>query len=180
MRRGHFATYELLTRTFADDPRVQIIWDRRMGERRQTAGGPAMRSRRRGSDRRRMPPSQWGQLNYMFAPEAVHQRPAATVTIQFDRAPALTSIRRSRLRNHTILTDGALSLCARGLGVRTGDVYGVGRQCVRRRAPSKKNGLGAGHRRWRRARHRIGARVLADRRISSKLPTASRTARSSR
>jgi hypothetical protein len=70
VRRGHFATFELLTRTFADDPSVQIIWDRRMGERRQSAGGPGHGDRRRGSDRRRTPPSQWGQLHYMFAPEA--------------------------------------------------------------------------------------------------------------
>jgi hypothetical protein len=70
VRRGHFATFELLTRTFSDDPGVRIIWDRRMGERRQSAGGRGDAERRRGSDRRRVPPSQWGQLNYMFAPEA--------------------------------------------------------------------------------------------------------------
>jgi len=69
VRRGHFATFELLTRTFADDPSVQIIWDRRIGERRQSAADAASRNRRR-SDRRRMPPSQWGQMNYMIATEA--------------------------------------------------------------------------------------------------------------
>jgi hypothetical protein len=69
VRRGHFATFELLTRTFADDPSVQIIWDRRIGERRQAVGGLGVSDRRR-SDRRRMPPSQWGQLNYMIAGEA--------------------------------------------------------------------------------------------------------------
>jgi hypothetical protein len=69
VRRGHFATYELLTRTFADDPSVQIIWDRRMSERRQAVGGPGISDRRR-SDRRRTPPTQWGQLNYMIAGEA--------------------------------------------------------------------------------------------------------------
>jgi hypothetical protein len=66
VRRGHFATFELLTRTFADDPGVQIIWDRRIGERRQAVEGPGSRNRRR-SDRRRLPPTQWGQLNYMIA-----------------------------------------------------------------------------------------------------------------
>ncbi len=69
VRRGHFATFELLTRTFADDPTVQIIWDRRLGERRQSAGDAAPRNRRR-CDRRRVPPSQWGQMNYMIATEA--------------------------------------------------------------------------------------------------------------
>jgi hypothetical protein len=69
VRRGHFATFELLTRTFADDPSVQIIWDRRIGERRQSAGDGVHGNRRR-SDRRRVPPLQWGQMNYMIATEA--------------------------------------------------------------------------------------------------------------
>ena len=69
VRRGHFATFELLTRTFAGDPDVQIIWDRRMGERRKSADGPGQPDRRGGKDRRRVPPTQWSQLNYMFAQE---------------------------------------------------------------------------------------------------------------
>ena len=69
MRRGHFATFELLTRTFADDPSVQIIWDRRMTERRQSRNGVENADRRR-SDRRRVPPMQWGQMNYIIAIEA--------------------------------------------------------------------------------------------------------------
>jgi hypothetical protein len=68
VRRGHFATFELLTRTFADDPSVQIMWDRRMGERRQN-GDRRPESERRRSDRRRTPPKQWVQLNYMIAGE---------------------------------------------------------------------------------------------------------------
>jgi hypothetical protein len=66
VRRGHFATFELLTRTFADDLSVQIIWDRRVGERRQSAGRQGTSERRR-TDRRRVPPAQWGQMNYMIA-----------------------------------------------------------------------------------------------------------------
>jgi hypothetical protein len=69
VRRGHFATFELLIRTFSDDPGVQIIWDRRMGERRQSIDGRGPADRRRGSDRRRVPPSQWAQMHYMFASE---------------------------------------------------------------------------------------------------------------
>ena len=68
VRRGHFATFELLTRTFSGDPSVQIIWDRRMGERRRSTEGPGSRERR-SAERRRVPPSQWGQLNYMIAQE---------------------------------------------------------------------------------------------------------------
>lgn len=70
VRRGHFATFELLTRTFTDDSGVQIMWDRRMGERRQAARGSGNGERRATSDRRRLPPSQWGQLNYMVAGDA--------------------------------------------------------------------------------------------------------------
>jgi hypothetical protein len=66
VRRGHFATFELLTRTFADDPSVRIIWDRRLGERRRTTDGVGDADRRR-ADRRRQPPAQWRQLNYMIA-----------------------------------------------------------------------------------------------------------------
>lgn len=69
VRRGHFATFELLTRTFSGDPSVQIIWDRRMGERRRSTEGPGDGERRRSADRRREPPVQWGQLNYMIASE---------------------------------------------------------------------------------------------------------------
>ena len=67
VRRGHFATFELLTRTFVGDPTVQIIWDRRMGERRRSTEGPGGVERRTSTDRRRVPPPQWGQLNYMVA-----------------------------------------------------------------------------------------------------------------
>jgi hypothetical protein len=71
VRRGHFATFELLTRTFADDPSVQIIWDRRMGERRKN-GDRRLDGERRQSDRRKAPPKQWTQLNYMIAAEIRH------------------------------------------------------------------------------------------------------------
>ena len=67
VRRGHFATFELLSRTFSDDPSVQIVWDRRRGERRQSAARAGDGERRRSSDRRRVPPMQWGQLNYLAA-----------------------------------------------------------------------------------------------------------------
>ena len=72
VRRGHFATFELLTRTFAGDPSVRIIWDRRMGERRRSAEGRGDSERRTTADRRRIPPLQWGQINYMVAEERSH------------------------------------------------------------------------------------------------------------
>jgi len=69
VRRGHFATFELLTRTFADDPGVQIIWDRRTSERRRSAEGIAASDRRR-SDRRGVAPTEWERMNYLIAREA--------------------------------------------------------------------------------------------------------------
>jgi hypothetical protein len=74
VRRGHFATFELLTRTFAGDPSVQIMWDRRMGERRQAMGERRQategcdKGERRRRERRRMPQTRWEQLNYIIAP----------------------------------------------------------------------------------------------------------------
>lgn len=65
VRRGHFATFELLIRTFGDDPSVRITWDRRIGERRHRLDGRDDDERRR-TDRRRVPPTQWKQLNYMI------------------------------------------------------------------------------------------------------------------
>lgn len=40
-----------------------------MKERRQASEGPNDADRRGGGDRRRVPPTQWAQLNYMFASE---------------------------------------------------------------------------------------------------------------
>jgi hypothetical protein len=45
------------------------MWDRRVGERRQSANRQREDERRR-TDRRRIPPMQWGQLNYIISAEA--------------------------------------------------------------------------------------------------------------
>ena len=68
VRRGHFATFELLTRAFAGDAKVQIIWDRRVAERRRTVRRPE--GERRQSDRRRVHPMKWGHLDYLIAPDS--------------------------------------------------------------------------------------------------------------
>jgi hypothetical protein len=76
VRRGQFATFELLTRTFADDSTVQIIWDRRIGERRRASDAAGSTERRHG-DRRRVPPTHWSQLNYTISvTEPVGARPS--------------------------------------------------------------------------------------------------------
>ena len=74
VRRGHFATFELLTRTFADDPTVQIVWDRRREERREPTDLAGDAGRRQSYERRRVPPMQWGQLNYLITSEVTRQQ----------------------------------------------------------------------------------------------------------
>ncbi len=60
VRRGRFLTYELLRRTFGDDPNIEIIWDRRrpMDSAAAAAGAPV--------DRRGRPPLEWERLDYLF------------------------------------------------------------------------------------------------------------------
>ena len=50
-------TYELLRRTFADDPEVEIIWDRR----RPADAAPAAAPERRGRA-----PMEWQRLDYLY------------------------------------------------------------------------------------------------------------------
>ena len=45
--------YRYLSQTFADAENVQVIWDRRAGERRAAAAAPVRVPERRHSDRRR-------------------------------------------------------------------------------------------------------------------------------
>ena len=60
VRRGRFLTYELLRRTFGDDPNVEIIWDRRrpLDAIATASGAPA--------ERRGRPPVEWERLDYLF------------------------------------------------------------------------------------------------------------------
>jgi hypothetical protein len=59
VRRGRFLTYELLRRTFSDDPNVEIIWDRR-----RAVDVPA--SDEKTTERRGRPPAEWDRLDYIF------------------------------------------------------------------------------------------------------------------
>jgi hypothetical protein len=56
VRRGRFLTYELLRRTFGEDPNVEIIWDRR-----RPVDNPPVDAERRGR-----PPVEWDRLDYIF------------------------------------------------------------------------------------------------------------------
>ena len=60
VRRGRFLTYELLRRTFGDDPNIEIIWDRRRSiDTVATASGAPV-------ERRGSPPLEWDRLDYLF------------------------------------------------------------------------------------------------------------------
>lgn len=79
VQRGKFATFELLSRTFADNPNVRVVWDRRVRDRRQTAAPVAADQRRR--DRRARPSASWDQCQYVVVnatddPPADASRPA--------------------------------------------------------------------------------------------------------
>ena len=63
VQRSKFATFELLTRTFAEDPAVRVIWDRRVRDRREAASSVPDDRRRR--DRRGSPRSSWDHSAYL-------------------------------------------------------------------------------------------------------------------
>jgi hypothetical protein len=64
VRHGEFSTFALLSRAFADDAAVRLVWDRRVDDRRQTVacGGADTRQ----PDRRRPPPTSWGYQHFML------------------------------------------------------------------------------------------------------------------
>jgi hypothetical protein len=64
VRRCRFLTYELLRRTFGNDPNVEIIWDRRKADRRNAQR--EFLDNRRLVQRRLPPPVQWTRLDYLF------------------------------------------------------------------------------------------------------------------
>jgi hypothetical protein len=75
VRRGRFLTYELLRRTFGDDPNVEIMWDRR----RSADGTPRDRDI---PERRSPPPAEWDRLDYIFTsgirPKTTDSEPPAS------------------------------------------------------------------------------------------------------
>lgn len=64
VQRGKFATFELLTRTLADDPGTRVIWDRRLRDRRKTTAAPDVDRRR--SERRGDPSVSWDDCQYVI------------------------------------------------------------------------------------------------------------------
>jgi hypothetical protein len=64
VQRGDDDRFRFLSSTFRDRP-VEIMWDRRMADRRRSADG-AVEDRRSG-DRRNAPPTSWDNLGFLVA-----------------------------------------------------------------------------------------------------------------
>jgi hypothetical protein len=64
VRRGEFSTFALLSRAFADDAAVRLVWDRRVNDRQQTVACGVADTRQ--PDRRRPPPTGWGHQHFML------------------------------------------------------------------------------------------------------------------
>jgi hypothetical protein len=65
VRRGETELFETLKREFGHVPDIQVIWDRRSGDRR-TRRGDAPTAERRQRDRRARPPAMWEIEGYLF------------------------------------------------------------------------------------------------------------------
>jgi hypothetical protein len=74
VRRGRFLTYELLRRTFGNDPNIEIIWDRRRPDSSRDVA-PVV-------DRRGRPPDEWFRLDYLFTTGSQNRaQPRQTVAV---------------------------------------------------------------------------------------------------
>ena len=67
VRRGASERAQILRETFAGEP-VELIWDRRLDERRQRR--ESITTERRRSDRRGPPPVTWTALDFVVIPLA--------------------------------------------------------------------------------------------------------------
>jgi hypothetical protein len=65
VRRGETELFKSLQREFGNVPHVQVIWDRRGGERR-TKRVEAAKAERRQRDRRARPPAMWEVQGYLL------------------------------------------------------------------------------------------------------------------
>jgi len=74
VRRNEFATFARLAQTFANEPNVRLVWDRRIRDRRQSAV-PATGERRR-RDRRANSTTTWGPDDYLLLTIAQPESPA--------------------------------------------------------------------------------------------------------
>jgi hypothetical protein len=75
VRRGALRRFDKLRRATVELP-VKLSWDRRLGERR-TSAGDVSRERRQ-SDRRKKPPFTWGTADFVVVERPARKAPRAT------------------------------------------------------------------------------------------------------
>jgi hypothetical protein len=68
VQRGDEDRFRFLCSTFRDRA-VEVVWDRRMSDRRKSAGGPSVD--RRSGDRRQSLPNSWNNLGFLVARRAL-------------------------------------------------------------------------------------------------------------
>jgi hypothetical protein len=66
VQRGDHDRYRFLSSTFGDRP-VQVMWDRRVSDRRRSSDDPTHPAERRSGDRRHNPPTSWDNLGFLVA-----------------------------------------------------------------------------------------------------------------
>jgi hypothetical protein len=64
VQRGDQDRFRFLSATFQDRP-VEVMWDRRIGDRRRSGEEPSVD--RRVGDRRNRPPASWDNLGFLVA-----------------------------------------------------------------------------------------------------------------
>jgi hypothetical protein len=75
VRRGALRRFDKLKRATAELP-VKLSWDRRLNERRTSAGD--VRGERRQSDRRKKPPFTWGTADFVVVERPARKAARAT------------------------------------------------------------------------------------------------------
>jgi two-component system response regulator (stage 0 sporulation protein F) len=76
VRQGQTGLFDCFQRWLAEPELVDIVWDRRVGGRRQRCL-PAPTERRRGGDRRAAPRPSWDLLDFVLVPVAPPERSGA-------------------------------------------------------------------------------------------------------
>jgi len=74
VRRNEFATFARLAQTFANEPNVRLVWDRRIRDRRQNSVAASGERRRR--DRRANATTTWGPDDYLLLTIAQPESPS--------------------------------------------------------------------------------------------------------
>jgi transcriptional regulator of acetoin/glycerol metabolism len=97
VRRGQFATFGQLAKALTDEPKVRIIWDRRLRERRRGADSNQGMDRR-GPDRRRDGSAVWARHDYIVLGTTGLELAASVVppVISYDPAAAAAALLAAR------------------------------------------------------------------------------------